>query len=88
MLTQRREREYKETLAQVARKNLKTEEKIQIALMQYERRLKYNKQSDFYLFDQIVDMRKIERYIKSSGLRVEDTYKSEQNFPGLNPYTV
>ena len=88
VLIQCRERDYKERLAQDARKNLKKEEKIQIALKQYERLLKYDKQSIFYLGDQVVDMRKIERYMKSNELRVEDIYRHEQNLSGLNLYVV
>jgi hypothetical protein len=88
ILTQYREREYKERLAQDVRKNLKKEEKIQIALKQYERLLKYNKQSTFYLGDQVVDMRKINRYMKSKDLSVEDIYRNVQNLSGLNLYAV
>lgn len=88
MLTQCREREYKERLAQDVRKNLKKEEKIQIALKQYERLLKYNKQSIFYLGGQVVDMQKIKRYMKSNKLSVEDIYGNVQNISGLNLYAV
>lgn len=88
ILTQCREREYKERLAQDVRKNLKKEEKIQIALKQHERLSKYNKKSIFYLGDQDVDMRKIERYMKSNELSVEDIYGNMQNLSGLNLHTV